>query len=259
MTGAATGVADLMNDNQEMLELLADPLPETVHDVLRLQEKLQVVAEKWPRGTQDGLASFNYLYHIITKEVFDRLDAGTSFQDSEFLARLDVEFARRYFHAIRVYASGAQAPHCWQVLFDSRSDPEIDPMRFAVAGVNAHVDYDLAFSLVTTYEVLSRPITFDERTHSDYQTLNDIFAQYMRQLRRHFESRSGRALDAVFFDALANDAGDLTVVVARDLAWHRAQRLWSLEGEPAFDCEGNAIDWRASMLGRAILTYGRWP
>jgi hypothetical protein len=242
------------DDNQAVIELLADPLPATVSDVVITLGKLLDLAERWPRKQWDGLASFTYLYRIITKDVLDRLNGGTTFRDPEFLNRLDVEFAKRFFHAVRADAAGRPAPRCWQVLFDRRSDERIDPMRFAVAGVNAHVNFDLAFAVVTTCEALPRPLGETER--ADYDVINDVFAEQMGDLRRHYEDRFTQVLDRVVFDDLADDAGDITVIVARDAAWRRAEYLWTLRGKPEFQREEDAIDWRASMLARGILGFG---
>ena len=241
-------------NDQSVLDLLADPLPETVQEVLKLQDELQDLVDRWPpREQADGLACFNYLYRIITQEVWDRLELGTTFHDPEYLARLDVEFARLYFTAIRADAAGGTAtPRSWQVLFGRRGD-DIDPMRFAVAGVNAHVNRDLAFALLATCEKLDRP--FSEAERADYNAINDIFAEHMSDLRRHFENRFERVLDKAVFDDLADDAGDLTVLLARDAAWRRAEQLWAVRGKPEFHRESAAIDWRASMIGRAILSF----
>ena len=241
-------------NDQSVIDLLADPLPETVPEVLELQSKLQAIADQRPpRKQADGLACFNYLYHVITQEVWDRLELGTTFRDPEYLARLDVEFARLYFTAIRTHAArGAATPRSWQVMLDRRAD-DIDPMRFAIAGVNAHVNRDLAFALLATCEKLNR--TFGDTEYPDYKAINDIFAEHMSDLRQHFENRFERVLDKAVFDDLADDAGDVTVLLARDAAWRRAEQLWTMRGKPEFQRESEAIDWRASMIGRAILSF----
>jgi hypothetical protein len=241
-------------EREEMAELLADPLPTTVPEVLDRLDGLQALAERAPRGQADGLACFNYLYRVITQEVQDRLTEGGTFDDAEFLIRLDVEFAARYFTSVRADAAGTPVPRSWRVLFERRGDPDIDPMRFAITGVNAHVNWDLAFALLSTCEVLDRSFGAAER--AEYDAINDIFAEHMSGLRQHFENRFEQLLDRLVFDDLADDAGDLTVLLARDAAWSRAKHLATLRGQPAFDRESAAIDWRASMLGRAMLTFG---
>lgn len=237
--------------DEDVVALLTT-LPEDVPGVVATLEQLQVLAQRAPRCAEDGLGCFNYLYREITEEVLDQLATGAMFHDGEFLAQLDVEFARRYFVAVRADAAGQWVPAAWRVLLQRRADRSISPLRFAMAGVNAHVDYDLAFALVSTCTVLGRTLTAAERV--DYDAINTIFAGHMAGLRQHFEDHFQRELDQGLFTELADGAGDLSVVMSRDAAWHRAEHLWTLRGRPEeLERARAAIDWRASMLGLGML------
>lgn len=239
--------------SRDVLECLAVP-PEDVAGVVRCLDRLQVLAEGGPRGADDGLACFNHLYREITREVLDQLTAGDRFRDPEFLARLDVEFARRYFAAVRADAAGAPAPRSWRILLDRRGDERIGPVEFAVAGVNAHVNHDLAMAVVQTATVLGRP-GLGPTEHADYRAINQIFAEHMAGLREHFESWLERTLDGALIDRILDDTGSLGVVLARDAAWRRAEHLWTLRCRPAeYEQECVALDWRAAMIGRGILS-----
>jgi hypothetical protein len=241
------------DDNEQVAKILAET-PQSVPDVLAIMEKLQDIADRCPpRDTEDGLASFNYLYHVITTDVRDKIENG-GFDNPEFLTRLDVEFAKRYFSAIEANATGAVTPRSWSVLLERRSDPDIDPLLFAVAGVNAHVNYDLAFALLTTVKALGLSLD-DAGVRDDYQVINKVFADHMRELKQHFEGRLAREIDQGLLEKISDDAGDLTVVVARDEAWHRAVHINSLADDPdKVEHARAAIDWRVSMLGRAVLS-----
>lgn len=236
-------------ENQRLAELLARP-PTTVPEVLATQEEIMEIAQTWPRGKEDGLSCFNYLYHVITKDVLTRIQED-QFKNPKFIPVLDVEFAKRYFNAVYADATGADVPRSWAVLFQRRSNPNIDPQLFAIAGVNAHVNFDLAFAVVTTCAKLGCSYT-DTEVHSDYQAVNDIFAQNMADLRQHFEGWLGRLLDKNIVKRALNNVDDLTVVVARDAAWHRAELLSALS-----DAErgrmAEVIDWRTAMVGRGVL------
>jgi hypothetical protein len=141
-------------------------------------------------------------------------------------------------------------PESWQVLLERRSEPEINRIQFAVAGVNAHVDFDLAFALLSTCRALGRPFGEDER--ADYNRINQIFASHMRALRRHFEDWWMRLLDGGLLALAADEGGELAVIVARDAAWNRAKRLAGLTGRD-FDVESAEIDHRAAIVGRVLL------
>ena len=59
-----------------------------------------------PLLESNPLADFNKLYLTITTSVLERLYAGR-FADPAFLSRLDVEFAARYFDALRQWSDAS--------------------------------------------------------------------------------------------------------------------------------------------------------
>jgi hypothetical protein len=242
----------VISDNQSVIDILAERPPDDVPGVLLRLEAIQVLADqRHPRYAEDGLACFNYLYHKITAEVWRRL-RDHRFRSTEFIARLDVEFAKRYFQALLADATGTEVPRAWQVLLARRSVSHIDPQQFAVAGVNAHVNFDLPFALLRTLAVLE--LSFGEDEHADYQAINEVFAEHMRSLRRHFENRLQRELDHGVIAQLTDGVDDLTVVLARNAAWHRAKHLATLVEESAeFNRVRAEMDWQTSMIGRAVL------
>ncbi|HEX4247267.1 MAG TPA: DUF5995 family protein [Pseudonocardia sp.] len=224
--------------------------PVDVPGVLVRLGAIQAIAERQPpRFAEDGLACFNYLYREITTEVWEQIQLG-GFRSEAFINRFDVEFAKRYLDAVVPRTDGRPVPESWQVLLKRRADADINPIQFAVAGVNAHVDFDLAFALLTTLRALGLPFGDDERY--DYNKINDIFAKHMRPLRQHFEDPWVRVLDRGFLAVCADEAGDLTVVIARDRAWDRAKRLSTLTGSK-FDEETAEIDREVARVGWALL------
>jgi hypothetical protein len=213
-----------------------------------------------PRYDKDGVACFNHLYTKITNDVLAKVRQGSYFTDQKFIETLDVEFAKRYLDAVRCDAlggcdaSGQPTPRSWDVLFHHRAEA-IRPIQFAVAGVNAHVNYDLAFALVETCQVLGQPLGQGSQ-HDDYLKINEIFADHMRELRHDFQGQLEREFDRWIVAGLADDAGDLTVVLARDAAWRRAERLWELRDDAEkMAKEDKAIDWRVSMMSHGILAF----
>ncbi|MDQ1394169.1 MAG: hypothetical protein QOF30_3146 [Acidimicrobiaceae bacterium] len=227
---------------------------EGVAQVVRALEAIQVDADRRdPLYENDGVACFDYLYTVITKNVlrcvhakgYEELDEDDPrFQDLAFLACLDVAFANRYLEALGFGEAPEFQPSCWQTLIDHREMRDISPLVFAIAGVNAHVNFDLPFALIKACSVLASEL--DSGTHhEDYQLINQIFALHMQQLRRHFENRFERGFDRALVSTIENLLGDLVVVVARDMAWMTAKRLWRFHED------------KARML-RAAKSRDRW-
>ena len=129
----------------------------------------------------DGVARFNDLYLAVTRAVLAETRAG-EFEQPELLARLDVVFAGRYFAAV----DAARPGHAWRPLFDARRSRRIAPLQFALAGMNAHINHDLALALVAVCaEFGVRP---DRGTphHRDYLRVNALLARVEEQVKRRF-------------------------------------------------------------------------
>src|SRR5215468_8977689 len=92
----------------------------------------------------DGVRYFHEVYTEVTRAVARRVAAG-GFEDPPFIVALDVEFAGIYLQALDAPAT---APRAWRVLFDRRW-AKLAPLRFALAGMNAHINRDLAIALDT--------------------------------------------------------------------------------------------------------------
>ena len=131
------------------------PTPaESIADVI---QKMQDIDAALPDS--DGLKWFNYLYLAVTVEVKKQLDAGPLlFSDPAWIDRLDVVFANLYFAAIATATQqGTHAvPDAWRPLLDNRTAPGRARIQFALAGMNAHINRDLVFALLSMYQADGR-------------------------------------------------------------------------------------------------------
>jgi hypothetical protein len=231
--------------------------PSSVAEVVDRLKAVQTVAEtNPPLGRSDGLACFNYLYTLITSDVLEKIDGGNFFHDNNFLASLDVEFAKRYFRAVCAYEElAASSPRSWAILLDERATAGISELQFAVAGVNAHVNFDLGFALLAACEALGCELGAGNQ-RDDYQKVNDIFAAHMADLRHHFENWLGRQLDRSFCEKVNNWADDMIVVGTRDLAWETAEHAWQVKADPAAMATlTGVVDRLVSLTGRSVLIH----
>lgn len=230
-------VAEPLRGLVPIVEGPVSSIAEVAQRLAAVRDHVSAVSE---RGELDAIACFSRLYTIITETIDAR-----PFADREFLVRLDVEFARRYFDALLAHVRGA-APQSWRVLFDRRTDPSVDPARFAAAGVNAHVNYDLAAALLATWPDFPP----NDLRHGDYDGVNDVFAARMEHLRELF----GSALSRGPLDDGANRLGDLLVRATRTLAWDLAMRAWTAPDRTAAATSlDRELDRVTAVVGRAVL------
>lgn len=200
----------------------------------------------------DGLACFTRMYLIVTQAVRKQVAAGF-FADPDFMARLDVNFVNRYLAAISAYRTNpGTAPRAWRVLLDSRANADVAPMQFALAGMNAHINYDLAAAVTQTCgQLKSGP---DQGAHhDDFEKVNRILAALDPQIRESFEQGALLDLDREFA-GLENLAGAFSITAARESAWVNAQVLWKLDEEPLLvHSYLSALDRGVAFAGRALL------
>ncbi|GIG41877.1 DUF5995 family protein [Cellulomonas phragmiteti] len=241
---------------QELAELAGRTPPASIPEVVERLEAIGAhAAATSVLGDGDGIASFTRLYVVITRRVGEMVEAG-EFASSPFLVGLDLEFAARYFDALRRYAADVHgAPGVWRVLFDHRSDPTVPPVNFAVLGVNAHINYDLAHALIATWRRIP-PDGADRRgsQYHDYLLVNDVFDQEMDGLREELGSLLSSGPDGAPWDVAANWLSDLVVTFTRDLAWVEATRVWSQGATPeACTASERRLDAIATYIGRGLL------
>lgn len=239
----------------DMSSLLSTADPDDVPAVVeRLSDLLAVLEHVPPLLAANPLADFTALYLSITTAVLERLYEG-AFADPAFLARVDVELAGRYFDALRLWdASSQDCPQVWQALFRRLSGPDVRQLTSAAAGVNAHLNFDLPFALVATFDHLgSEPVDGSDQ-HRDYQQLNDIFATSIPTLRRGYLEKWQLLIDTMSGDLDDWYQGEL-VDYTRDVAWRNAQRLWVVHHDvEAVARERSRLDGSAASLGRLLLS-----
>lgn len=102
----------------------------------------------------DGLACFNRMYLDVTRQVGSWLGAGF-FADPEFMTQLDVTFAGLYFDAFDAAADPSAVPLAWRPLVEQRGQAAIEPIQFALAGMNAHINHDLPLAVAATCAALA--------------------------------------------------------------------------------------------------------
>jgi hypothetical protein len=229
------------------------PAVRTVADVLA---RLNAIDGELPPS--DGVKWFNKLYLEVTKQVAASVP-GQPQAAPGFLEALDVPFAQRYFEALDAAGNGARLPaeypyRAWAPLFEARFGTAIAPVQFALAGMNAHINHDLAIALWETCAARGTEPDDDGPEHRDYESVNGLIAKAEKETKAWLMTGLLKDLDLAFGPV------DDTVAVwdidkARDAAWVRAEVIWSLRALPSLREDYEAMNDRAAgFAGRALLT-----
>ena len=176
--------------------------------------RLRATGRRLPEG--DGLRWFNEVYVRVTEQVHELLDRG-HFEDRAFLVRLDEVFADLYLDALQAEPASAWAP-----LLAARADPSVAPARFMLAGINAHVNYDLPIALVCTCREVGGGLATDTARHRDFQRVDDILADVEQDVHHRLQTTLLPELLALW-----------AIIRARDRAWTAALQLARLPPQGA--------------------------
>jgi hypothetical protein len=230
-----------------------DPPPHQPASIAQVIEEMRHLGAEMP--ADDGVAEFHRMYLHIT-ELLGAAAAARSFQDAAFMERLDCVFAGLYLDACR--ATDQNRSSAWQPLFSLRAEPGTANLQYALAGMNAHINFDLGLALVRTCRQLGRTLD-SPGVHADFLAVNAILAAAVQEVRESY--LAGIALDV---DRAASPVLDVvggwSIEAARDAAWLSATVQWALQGRE--EAYAAYLGSRASLVGlitRQLLTPVAFP
>jgi Family of unknown function (DUF5995) len=200
----------------------------------------------------DGVARFNDLYLEETVAVDTATGAG-GFEDPGFMSALDVIFAGLYFAAVDAATAGKPPPRCWAPLFAARSNPCIAPIQFALAGMNAHINHDLALALVSSCQARSLELSRDSPQYRDYLKINDTIAATEARVKQEFLTGMVRVADEVL-GHIDDVIAIWSITEARNAAWTAAETLWALRDLPGLTAAfEDTLDGTIGFASRGLL------
>jgi Family of unknown function (DUF5995) len=236
----------MLADDSALLQAIQAPA-EDISGVLAIMRSLDAVLPD-----ADGLKWFNWLYLQVTVAVAALVAAG-GFHNPAWLTELDVQFARLYFEALRSWLSSGNTSKCWQALFERRSDTAVARIQFALAGINAHINHDLALAIDNTCKAAGTTPRQDSPEYADYTSVNGTLDSLIDTAKQTLMVRLlGDALPPV--SHLEDLLGAWNIAAAREAAWTNSEVLWQLRGAPAlYERWLEGLDGITSVAGKGLL------
>ncbi len=237
-----------MSVDEALARALADAPVRTIPEVLALMARIDALLPQ-----DDGIACFNRLYRRTTENVLAAIERG-AFADPSAIARLDVVFANLYFGGVyECLVTPAVAPRAWLPLVEARRSRDVAPIQFALAGMNAHINRDLAPSLVETFRGARAFPSRDSDQREDYERVDDILAVTADEVKAWFEGEVLAAIDRGL--GRVDDVIALfSIKKAREAAWTWGETLHALDPHPTLaDHALLALDRSTGLATRALL------
>lgn len=219
------------------------PPPGTFDSVV---QRMRGVGARLPQG--DGVAVFGRVYLSVTLEVQRRLESDW-FSDRASAEELGARFAGRFLSAVEAHGSGRRPPASWRPLFQMRRHPYVRPLQFALAGINAHVGYDLPLALLATCKAQQAE---PEALEGDFERVGDLLTLMEERIREELMPGPD-VLDVA--DPLTHLLGSWSLEMARSGAWMAFRALWGLRVQPELAGEfAEGLDASVGLAGRCLLT-----
>lgn len=193
----------------------------TIEEVIvLLKEIIKAETEKSSATTY-----FTILYHNVTVAVRDAI-VEERFEDNARMEKLDVIFANLYFDAYQGYLNNRPIAECWQFAFESTSMFRPTILQHILAGMNAHINYDLSQAVVvcSTEEIIPLKNDFilvNKILSEQVDTVQDTLANVW-PLMKLLDWVAGRTDEAVI---------DFSMYKAREAAWENACKLFEMSDD----------------------------
>jgi Family of unknown function (DUF5995) len=126
------------------------------------------------RERGDANRHFLATYLRTTRAVKDELAAG-GFLDRAWVERWDVAFADLYLDALEADQAGRRPPEPWAIAFGAAREQDLPPLRHVLLGMNAHINFDLAQSLlavITDQELDDQELV--ARRAADHEHIDEV-------------------------------------------------------------------------------------
>ncbi len=212
-------------------------------------------AAAWDR-VGDGRAVFLDCYSRMTDAVVCAVADGR-FVDGDWVLELLQRFAAYYDASIDGGDAGVLVPEPWVLAHAAAVGNDAHPMQLLLAGVNAHINYDLVLTLIDLLEPEWPSLDVDavERRRRDYDAINQVIAETADLVQDRVLERR-----APWLDLLDRGLGrwDERLAVRllggwRSRVWRQTTELLTLDADRRAERVG-AIERQCARRARLLLT-----
>jgi hypothetical protein len=137
-------------------------------------------------------------------------------------------------------------------LVEARQRPGVLAVQHVLAGMNAHINHDLALAVMQTCSETGRSVP-DADVATDFQAVNTVLARVVRPIRQTFLTEAVVRAGAPVSPA-ADAISMWSIDKARDAAWASAVTLWHVRAlPPVGDQLQQALARIVGLVGRGLL------
>ncbi|MCB0705270.1 MAG: hypothetical protein KDC34_08175 [Saprospiraceae bacterium] len=157
-------------------------------------QRMDHYIEEW-QGADDHRQIFLACYRMMTERMMAAIEAG-SFMDREWVLKLLNHFGDYYFNALECYDCGRTTPLVWQQVHQITREEKLHRLQYLILGVNAHINYDLVFTLYDMLEPEWASLSDVDRKirYEDHCMVNEIIANTIDKVQDEILEPSDRIM-----------------------------------------------------------------
>jgi hypothetical protein len=217
--------------------------------------RMQSLIQQWNEHA-DNRALFLNCYLLMTNNMLAAIDRR-EFDDPAWVDQLLCRFADYYFNALEAYERDpATTAAVWRLAHDAARNPDLTAIQKMLAGISAHINYDLVLALADVLRPEWDNLTDDRRAarYADHCRVNAVIG-------RSIDAVQDQVLDPAMpiikiVDRLMGPLDEMMMsrLIAhwRDVVWQNAARLLDLDDDLARARLIHQIEGEALGLGRLI-------
>ncbi len=218
-------------------------------------EKMLALIAAWEEAA-DQRSVFLRCYSMMTINMLEAIPGG-QFQDAEWVNQLLHRFADYYFLALEAYEQAPRsAPLVWQMTHNSSREEGVSALQKMLLGVNAHINYDLVFTLVDVLEADWARLSEPNRSsrYADHCAVNRVIGQTIDAVQDQVLEPAMPWMEAVDSVLGRVDEWMISSLISgwRESVWNNAVRMLEAQDEQRRSVVGLAVERSALRRARAI-------
>lgn len=238
------------------IRMLSSNVSGPVSDLDAIIEKLTEQISRWDLE-RNRLSIYATVYRRITQRVKETVEAG-GFRDPDWMVKLDVLFANRYFDVIEKYEMGRinEIPRCWAFALETVSLGRTMIVQDIGVQIAPRVIFDLPITLVEAG--ISDNL---EARKYDYEKTYDLFIDELDCIQQLIARKYSRLV--TFMDILAGRLDEMISNVlytqARREAWEDALALHNANSDTERNWLINSFNRKTNRAINEMLFYNEPP
>jgi hypothetical protein len=200
----------------------------------------------------DHRAVFALTYERLTQALRETLVADPHFfRYRGWLIKLDVEFANFYFATLANDAAGRPVAPAWRIALDAARSGDYTGDQDLVAGINAHVQNDMAFAMA----LMGLRTAGGASRKPDHDAMNQVLANAYERIVDEIAARFDPLVGTVNspLTPLDDIAGLEMVKGWREGVWRNAERLVAARSDAEREQVAQQIQTNAALWARTVF------